>query len=183
MVSEGIDDSSDAPTIWLIADRPNDVGPCSDGPFESGIRIFDNHDHPHRTTAKRLGAEVPVFRRLVSYPKLAFPHGQPSNHSSTTLVVDAEQFVSSECRLVELDRPRPVSNREHWGYSRILVLRAQRFVAHKKFFLSLTQYSPPDIMPYDSNVARRSTACISSPSRRVTFYSDPPWEWCAVVRS
>ena len=66
MVSEGIDDSSDAPTIWLIADRPNDVGSCSDGPFESGIRIFDYHHHPHRTTAKRLGAEVPVLRRLVS---------------------------------------------------------------------------------------------------------------------
>src|ERR1700676_5002865 len=138
MVSEGIDDSSDAPTIWLIADRPNDVGPSSDGLFESSIRIFDYHHHPYRTTAKRLGAEVPVLRRLVRYPKLAFPHGQPSNHRSTTLVVDAEQFVSSECRLVELDRPRSVSNREHWSYSRILVLRALRFVAHKRLFRSLT---------------------------------------------
>src|SRR5712691_11877938 len=62
MVSKRIDDSSDAPTIWLVADGPNNGGSCCDGPFESGIRIFHDHHYPHRTTAERLWTEVEVLR-------------------------------------------------------------------------------------------------------------------------
>src|SRR5438309_3023133 len=108
MMSEGIDNSSDAPTIFLVVDWPNVDWPKNDGPnhsnacfdcaCESGMRIC--HDHPHRGTspklsAQRLGAEILVDHR-------------------STLVLDAEQFARSERGLVELDRLRPVSNREHW---------------------------------------------------------------------
>jgi hypothetical protein len=43
----------------------------------------------------------------------------------------AGPFSAARSLLIALT---PFSNREHWGYSRILVLRAQRFVAHKKAF-------------------------------------------------
>src|SRR5277367_3928302 len=114
MVSERIDDSPQAPAI-LVTDGPNHGGPCCDGPIESGIRVFHGHHHPHRTAAERLGAEVQVRGRLVCEPEFGCPYGEPSDHRST-FAVDAEQFAGSECRLVELDRPRPTSNREHWCY-------------------------------------------------------------------
>src|SRR5438034_9540813 len=99
------------------------------------------HDHQNRGTspklsAQRLGAEILVLRRagsplrrgfrrmgcrLIRDPKFRFPHGQLGDHRST-LVLDAEQYASSERDLVELDRLRPVSNREHWGYEYLLVL-------------------------------------------------------------
>src|ERR1017187_1870584 len=115
----------------LVADGPNHGGSCRDGPLESGIRIFHDHHHPHRTTAKRLGAEVEVFRRLVSEPEFGCPHGQPSDHRST-LVVDAEQLASSERSLIELDRPHPAANREHWGYSGLPIHGALQVMTHRK---------------------------------------------------
>ena len=36
-------------------------------------------------------------------------------------------------RLVELDRPRPVSDREHWGYRGLLIFDGLRFVAILRF--------------------------------------------------
>src|SRR6266542_4953161 len=131
MVSERIDNSSYAPAVWLIFDGPNAGGSCFDGLFESGIRIVHGHHHPHRTTAQRLGTEIQVLRRLVSEPEFGFPHGQPGDHLST-LVFDAERFGSSKCRLIELDRPRPASNREHWGYCRFLIRGAPRLVTHRR---------------------------------------------------
>src|SRR5438132_39357 len=62
------------PPAILIADGPNHLGSRCDGPFESGIRIFHDHDHPRRTPAERLGAEVEVFRRLVSDPEFGSAH-------------------------------------------------------------------------------------------------------------
>jgi hypothetical protein len=68
MVPERIDNSSYAPTV-LIADGPNDCSSCCDSPIESGIRIFHNPHHPHRTTAERLWAKVEVLGRLVGEPE------------------------------------------------------------------------------------------------------------------
>jgi len=61
--------SSQKVTIVFIAGRPNGSGPCRYGPIESGIRIANDHDHPHGTTAQRLRAEIQVLRRLVGDPK------------------------------------------------------------------------------------------------------------------
>lgn len=52
MMSEWIGDASYAPAIWLIADGPNHIGSCRDSAVESGVRVFDDHHHPHGTTAE-----------------------------------------------------------------------------------------------------------------------------------
>src|SRR6266542_511738 len=130
MVAERIDDSSYPPTI-LVADGPNHGGSRCDGPFEGGIRIFHDHQNSNRTTAERLGAEVMVLRRLIGKPEFGCPYRQPGDDLAA-LVIDAEQLASSERRLVELDRPHPVSNREHRGYNGLLI-------AHRRWPLSLTR--------------------------------------------
>src|ERR1035437_5062896 len=76
-------------------------------------------------------AEVEVFRRLVSEPEFGFPHGQPGDHLST-FAVNSEQLRSSERRLIEFDRFRPASNREHWSYSGLPIPGALRAIAHRK---------------------------------------------------
>lgn len=165
MVSEGIDNSSYAPAVWLVADGPNDGGSRCDGPFESGIRIVNDQHHPHRTTAKGLGAEIQVLRRLVSEPEFGVPHGQLSDDCST--VVDAEQFASSERCLVELDRPHPVSNREHWGYSCLLILGALQHVTQRKVSLSADFITCCwDIIPCEVRNKRRKAPPRASFERR-----------------
>jgi hypothetical protein len=135
MVSERINDSSYAPTV-LIADWPNHSGARRYSPFESGIRIFHGHHHPHRTTAESLGAEVQMLRRFVGQPEFAAAHGQPGD-DFTAWALDAEQLVGSKRRLVELDRPHPISNREQGRDSGLLILNSLRVRTHQKYPPSL----------------------------------------------
>jgi hypothetical protein len=64
----------------------------------------------------------------------------PADNRATrsTVVVMAKQFASSERRLIELIRPDPVSNREHWGYGGLLIPSALREMANRKSPLSQT---------------------------------------------
>src|ERR1700720_3655073 len=126
MVPERIDNSSEAPAI-LVADGPDNGGSRFDGSFESDIRILHRHYHAHRTTAQGLRTEVQMLWRLVRDPKFRFRNPQPGDHRST-LCVDTEQFTSSEGRRVEHDCPRSVSNREHGGYSRLLITGVARLI-------------------------------------------------------
>src|ERR1700692_3104548 len=129
MVSERIDNSSEAPAI-LVADGPDNGGSRCGGSVAGGIGILHRHHHAHRTTAERFRTEVRVLWRFVRDPKFRFRNRQPGDHRST-LGVDAEQFTSSEGRLVEQDCPCSVSNREHGGYSRLLITGVVRLLAHK----------------------------------------------------
>jgi len=54
MEAERFVDSIYAPTL-LVADRPNHTGSGTDGPFETGSRIFHDHDHTHRAAAQGSG--------------------------------------------------------------------------------------------------------------------------------
>jgi len=108
MVSEWIDDSSHAPTI-LVSHRPDDRSSCCNGSLESGVRIVDGHHHSNRTSAKRLGAEIQMFWRLIREPKLGVTYGQLGDHRSS-FAVHTMQFLSPEGCFVEFDRPHPVSN-------------------------------------------------------------------------
>src|SRR5437899_11506755 len=103
MVSEGIDDSSDAPTVGLVGDGPDDAGPGCNLASEDGIGIVHDHHHAHRTTAQRLGTEVQVLGGLVRDPELGCSHRQLSDYLSA-IIIEAEQLAGSECCLVELDR-------------------------------------------------------------------------------
>jgi hypothetical protein len=51
MVSEGIDDSSHAPTIGLVGNGLDHGGARFYRPCEHGIGILHDHHHPHRTPA------------------------------------------------------------------------------------------------------------------------------------
>src|SRR5581483_6395575 len=80
MVSEGIHNSSDAPTIWLILNRSNHGRSCFYGATESRVRVLDHHHQPYRTASQILGAEIQVLRRLVCHPEFLPPNGEPSDH-------------------------------------------------------------------------------------------------------
>ena len=71
VVPEVIDNSSDAPAIGLVGDRPNYSGACCDGWFKSCIRIFTIITM-RTATGKRLWAEIQVLRRFVCDPELSF---------------------------------------------------------------------------------------------------------------
>lgn len=121
MVSERIDDSSHSPAV-LVADRRHYFRSCCKSPFECRVWIFYDHQHPHRATAQRVGAEVGMFGRLVRDPEFGSSQRQPGDHLSA-LVIDAEQLASSKRRFVELNRSRPISNREHRNHRESLILR------------------------------------------------------------
>jgi hypothetical protein len=44
-MSEWINDPSDAPTIWLVIDGPDNRRSGCDGALENGVRIVDDHHH------------------------------------------------------------------------------------------------------------------------------------------
>src|SRR5580700_11464831 len=108
MMPERIDDPPQTPAM-LVADGPNRCRSRRDGPFESGIRIRDDHYHTHGTTAERLRAEVGMLRGFVSHPEFGLPHAQPGDYRSV-VAIDAEQLAGSKRRLIKLDGPRSVSN-------------------------------------------------------------------------
>jgi len=140
MMPEWIDDSSEAPTV-LVADGPNHFGSSRHSSFEGGIRIFDGHDNPHRAATESLGTEIEVLRRFIGQPELRPAHGQSSD-DFTALVVDSEQDVGSERRLVELECPRPFANREQGGNRGTLGCCCRCVVIHLTFLHSTTTATP-----------------------------------------
>src|SRR5260370_32113979 len=71
-----------------------------------------------------------MFRRLIRDPKLGTFHGQPC-YQRTFVIVVAKRFSGAESRLVELDRLRPVSHRQHRRYHRFMFPCALRLAAHE----------------------------------------------------
>jgi hypothetical protein len=100
--AERIVDSTYAPTL-LVADWPNPNCSGTESPFETGIRIFHDHDYSHRTTARGFAAQIEVFRRLVSKPEFGSPH-RDARHDCSIFVVQTAQIDGSEGHLIELDR-------------------------------------------------------------------------------
>src|SRR6266508_2346441 len=130
MVSERIDDSFDAPAIWLVADRRNHSGSRHDCPFESSVWIFYDHHHSRRGAAQRLRAEAEVFRRLVGQPEFGSRYRQLGDHVSG-IVVNAKQLVGPERRLVELNRLRAPSNCDHHSYGGYLIFAPAHVITHR----------------------------------------------------
>src|SRR5579859_1370827 len=56
-------------------------------------------------------ARILMLRRLVGYPELGSVHGKASHHCAS--VVDTEQYVCAEGRLVEVNGLRSVADGEH----------------------------------------------------------------------
>ena len=129
MVSERIDDSSQAPTIFLVADGPDHRGSGGDGPLESRIRVFHDHHHPNGAAAERLRAEVEVHRRFVGEPEFGSRRGQSSDDLSGA-VLNPIQFDGAERRLVEFDRPHAVSHRQHGGYRGLPMSGVLQIITH-----------------------------------------------------
>src|SRR5438874_12016384 len=109
MVSERINEPSHAPTIRLIIDGPDDRGSRLDRPLERRVRIVDDHYHSDRTAAKRLRAEIEMFRRLIRDPETGPADGQLGDYRSSC-VVYAKQYLGPERCFVEFDRPHSLSN-------------------------------------------------------------------------
>ena len=107
---KGIGDTPQAPAV-LVVHGLHHRRAGGDGAVEGRIGIIDDHHHPHRAAAQRLGGEVEVLGRFVRDPEFRVVDGQPGDHGS--VIVEAEVLAGPECRLVELDSLRAVAHREH----------------------------------------------------------------------
>lgn len=76
---------------------------------EHRIRIRHRQDHPDRTTTQGLWTEVGMLGGLVTQPELCTVDGQPGHHG-TAWILNTMDLVRAECRLVELNCSRAVSN-------------------------------------------------------------------------
>src|SRR2546422_2329316 len=116
VMAEWIDHAAQAPPI-IFLHRDDLSGTCRKRLREHRIRIRHGQDHSSRSTAQRLWTEVAMLRGLVTQPKLRTSNGQPRHHR-TTGILHTVDLDRPECRLVELNRSRAISNRQH-GRDRI----------------------------------------------------------------
>ena len=108
-MSERINEASNAPAVWLVADRPNLSGSRYNRPFNSSVEVCDRHHHSHRASAKRSRAEIQMLRRFVRQLELGSSDREPGNNLSS-FVLDAEDLHSAESRPVKVDGTRSVSD-------------------------------------------------------------------------
>src|SRR6267143_1134419 len=116
VMAEWIDHAAQAPPV-IFLHRDDLSGTCRKRLREHRIRIRHGQDHSSRSTAQRLWTEVAMLRGLVTQPELRTSNGQPRHHR-TTGILHTEDLDRPECRLVELNCSRAISNREH-GRDRI----------------------------------------------------------------
>ena len=100
MVSEGINDASDAPSV-LFGDRIDLLRSSLDGAREESIWIGNGKNDSCRYAPERLGAVIEVLGRLIADPKFSSRHRQPCN--GAVFISDPINLDGSEGRLVELD--------------------------------------------------------------------------------
>lgn len=108
MMTEGIDDSSQTPSI-VIADRPNHFRSRSNSSIERRIRIVYHHHHARRAASQGFRAEILVLGRLVRDPKIGFANGELS-YNCAIWSIDAKQFARSKCGFIEVDGLGSFSN-------------------------------------------------------------------------
>src|SRR5580700_10473984 len=130
MMSKWINDSSNAPAVRVIADRPDDGRARGDCPIKNGIPVVHHQDHAHRAAAKRFGTKIKMFRRLVREPELGPVHRQAS-HNLPFFVFDAKQFAGSERPLVESNCTGPPSNRKQRRNGRFMMSGWLWVMAHE----------------------------------------------------
>lgn len=96
-MSEGIDDAADAPAVFL--DDGIDLrGAGCESASEECIGIGYSQDDADGTAAQGLRAEVEMFGRLVTHPKLCAFDGEPCDDAAAG--VEAKNFDGSEGGLV-----------------------------------------------------------------------------------
>jgi len=108
VMAEWIDNPSQTPAI-IFLNRNDLSGSSRNRPGEDGIRISHGQDHPNSATAQGFRTEVGMLRRLVRNPKFRTFNGQPRYHRAAW-ILDAKDFGCSECRFVEFNRSRSISN-------------------------------------------------------------------------
>lgn len=111
MVAEGVEDSSDAPSV-LIGDGIDDFGANGNGMIECGIRIFDDHDDAHGAACQRFRAEILMLGRLVGNPELGSGTGKLRDNRAV-FPVDPVEHGGTESGLIELNGLRAATNRKH----------------------------------------------------------------------
>jgi hypothetical protein len=112
MVAERVLDPTEAPPV-LFPNRADHCGTGRHRAVDHGIGILDDQQHPHRGSSQRLGAEVPVRRRLVGDPEGCVSHGELGDHGLVVVgAADPIHLVGPEGRLVELDGGPTAPHRE-----------------------------------------------------------------------
>src|SRR6516165_7782069 len=97
-------DTAQAPAIWLIRYRIDQLGPCRDGLRYLRVRIVNNECQSHRgTVVERLRAEVGIFGRLVRDEKAAAANFELRDNVAVR-AFDAVDFLCAERAFVKLDR-------------------------------------------------------------------------------
>lgn len=82
MMTEGIDDASDAPAV-LITDRKDLFRSGLDSTCKDGIGVGDRHDDTHRNSAERFGTEVVMLGRLIAEPEFCAIDRKPGDDAAT----------------------------------------------------------------------------------------------------
>ena len=113
-MSEGVGYPAHPPVVGLIGDRPDDCASGSDSAVEDGVRVVDGENEADGASVERLGAEVLVFRRLISEPEVRSVDGEISDDRAA-FGRCAEDHRRSEGGLVEVDGPSSVADVEEWG--------------------------------------------------------------------
>jgi hypothetical protein len=111
-VAERVLDAPDEPTVFLRHGRDllcaEDNRAC-----EHCGRVVDDEEQPHGRPTERLGAVVPVRRRLVVDPEARVADGELRNDARVVVrAADAVQLGGAERVLVELDRLAAAADRE-----------------------------------------------------------------------
>src|SRR5882724_1491112 len=76
VMSIRIHHAAHSPTVFLT--HRNNLG-CArlERPRKHSVRIRDGQNHPHRTAAQSLRAEIAILGRFVTQPELRAIHGKP----------------------------------------------------------------------------------------------------------
>lgn len=109
VVTERIDNASDAPAVGLIGDRMDGFCAGANRTVERGIGIPNHHHHSHRAAAQAFRAEIEVLGRLIRNPEFGCAHGKLRDHTAA-FAINPENYAGSEGRLVELHGLRSATN-------------------------------------------------------------------------
>src|SRR6266404_1559067 len=110
VMTEGVDHAAHEPTV-LFVHRPDFSCSGSQRLSVQGPGVLDDQDETSRCTAQGLRAEVLMRWRLVCYPELRALYCELRHHRAA--ILDLEQFVCAERRLVERHRIGATAHREH----------------------------------------------------------------------
>src|SRR6266511_5695600 len=111
VMAEWIDHPPQAPPVRFLNGEDR-ARTCGNRLGEHRVRVWHGQDHSNGTATERLRTEVAMLRGLVTQPELRALNIQPRHHR-TGGIRHTKHLDRPKGRLVELDRARAVSNRQH----------------------------------------------------------------------